>query len=952
MVHPSVTGHTSVADDVSAILQTTKSCNGSIVFLAGESGIGKTTLARRVVQESGVTSFIGYPSGGQTHHAYGLIASVLRDYMSSHNQQPPEIGHLTPYLNFVLPELGPPPGEKNNEALTAALIRSVMELAADGPAALMLDDLHAADESSLDLLIPLADELNTVPLCIIGLYNPGGARDQPDLRRVRDTLRRRQRLKEFYLKPFDRDATRDFVAQSLEAEPEDWLTDFIYEKSGGLPLYIVQLLDSLQAAGALVFGADQVDLKTDQEFSIPESLKDMIVLRLADCSRDAISVLEFASQAGKQITTAILPRSDGIQELLDKKLLVPAGEGRYTFQSSLVRDVVAQSLDEGRSRQIHTDLAERLSRTNAPPGEIAEHWMAAGQTEQARSALMSEAKRSCELYAFRDASRTIRKLLRIWPEHEQDEQRFEMMLELAHCAQMTGEFSEAEQLLLKLIQSDSVKEYPGQLAELYQKLAVIYELRSSIPKMVEARRKAAEAFVEAGQPIAASQDWLLVAEYSIGMGLYQSAREVLEQARELILSDENTTIHSRILGLLGYVLAMQGQFDEAEKAAESGLSLALEHQQNAIAGEVYRRLAGVYEYSSRFPEAQKAYARATSYCETHSVEQQIIPCLGCMAWIQYRLGEWKDAESISGRVLNASNAPPVSTATAQVVLGLIHGYRGRFKTSRKYLIKGLDLSRANHIDLLTLILTGAMAQMLDLQQSTEDAEHYYFQTLELWENSEDQHDVLSSLSAGVYFFANQRDENHLARISDTLNSMAAGTGNPEAAGALSYAIGETQLLHGNDEGAVQHFQNAAEKFGEVSVPLELLRTQFRLGETLIKIDDLNEAISHFNDAYRTAKNMGTRPYMDLIRKCMEKADIHPDESRDKNSRERAARAGLTRRQLEVARHIATGMTNKEIAEQLFLSPRTIEMHVSNLLDRLDCRSRSEAVKKLSEMQLI
>jgi DNA-binding CsgD family transcriptional regulator len=63
-------------------------------------------------------------------------------------------------------------------------------------------------------------------------------------------------------------------------------------------------------------------------------------------------------------------------------------------------------------------------------------------------------------------------------------------------------------------------------------------------------------------------------------------------------------------------------------------------------------------------------------------------------------------------------------------------------------------------------------------------------------------------------------------------------------------------------------------------------------------------------------------------------------------------AGLSRRELEVVRHVAAGRTNREIAQELFLSPRTVDMHLRNVLRKLDCRSRVEAAQRAGELGLL
>jgi DNA-binding NarL/FixJ family response regulator len=85
---------------------------------------------------------------------------------------------------------------------------------------------------------------------------------------------------------------------------------------------------------------------------------------------------------------------------------------------------------------------------------------------------------------------------------------------------------------------------------------------------------------------------------------------------------------------------------------------------------------------------------------------------------------------------------------------------------------------------------------------------------------------------------------------------------------------------------------------------------------------------------------------------LDELGVLAEERRSPEAPERAIIGGLTRRQVEIARLIAGGLTNKEIADKLFLSPRTVEMHVANMLNRLDCRSRSEAVRRAGELGLL
>ena len=132
----------------------------------------------------------------------------------------------------------------------------------------------------------------------------------------------------------------------------------------------------------------------------------------------------------------------------------------------------------------------------------------------------------------------------------------------------------------------------------------------------------------------------------------------------------------------------------------------------------------------------------------------------------------------------------------------------------------------------------------------------------------------------------------------------------------------------------------------------LLNAEFRIGLAYARAGSKNNAVKHLTNGYRLARNMGCRPLAAKISAELDALGETAVERRNPETGKRAAHGGLTGRQVEVARLIADGLTNKEIASKLFLSPRTVEMHVANLLNRLDCRTRSEAVRKAGELGLL
>src|SRR5262249_19295298 len=164
--------------------------------------------------------------------------------------------------------------------------------------------------------------------------------------------------------------------------------------------------------------------------------------------------------------------------------------------------------------------------------------------------------------------------------------------------------------------------------------------------------------------------------------------------------------------------------------------------------------------------------------------------------------------------------------------------------------------------------------------------------------------------------------------------------------------GEIALLEGNSALAAQQFEQAATALHDLALPFDYAQLQCRFGVMLVGASEREAGIARLTSAYHTARKLGARPLAAQV--AQELAAL--GESVAQRLGRRAARplsdGGLSRREREVLRLIAVGRTNREIGQELFLSPRTVEMHVSSILSKLDCRSRAEAGRKAGELGLL
>jgi len=942
-------------EELTGLFDATRNGTGNIVLIAGEAGMGKTLLAEEMLARCDLQCFSGRSSEGATP-PYTPVITILRDYLRQSGTQKIDCGTLTPYLPCLLPEMGPVKMQPDAETIIETIIAALAAITKRTPSVIFLDDLHWADNATLHILPVIAERMHTLPLLIIGTYRSDEIPRGHQLRRMRTELRRRRLLYEITIENLNRDQTAQLIARITGATPAPSFIDVIYEKTLGVPLFIEELSGVLFSRHRLMETDAGLAIPEGEDVPVPESIRDAVLLRLDGLSEDARNLLYLAAAAGIEFDFTMLTDFDANDEALNKLIernwIVEIAPGRGAFRHGLIREAVYHEIIWSKRRILHRHIARHLESTGAPPEQTAEHWLAANELHSARSALLKSAERSCGLHAYRDAARAAHRALENWKEGEDEELRLQTLERLAQCAQLNGQLADAVRALKEVIESPIVKNNDRRYAESQRSLATVYGLQGTWEQYLEARNAAADAYKKSGAYGEAATEWLSAASRNFGMNNVQTAIELASKAYELSVEAGRPDLQARSLGLKGNALAASGKFDEGIETVHTGLSLALHHNIPEAASDVYKRLADSFEVASQFSSASKAYHSAYNYCRNQGNDMLAQLCLGCMAYVLFRTGEWKQCGDICQEVLNDPKRFEGSVSIALCMLAFVNVYRGTFRPARKYLKKCTELVRKMNIESLIMACLEGGAILDELEGNDDSATHHYFELMDLREKIGDDHYALPALCSAVTFFATRGMEKEAMLCSKALADMAKHSGNIENLGVLAYALGETALLNKNPKEAIRQFEQASDHFEKLETPLERLKAEFRLGVAHKHNDDHKNAIIHLRNAYNIAKNLGCRPFASQIADELDTLGEPVGEQRSPEAASRAAYNGLTRRQVEILRLITEGLTNREIASKLYLSPRTVEMHVANILDRLNCRSRIEAVRKAEEIGIV
>ena len=224
--------------------------------------------------------------------------------------------------------------------------------------------------------------------------------------------------------------------------------------------------------------------------------------------------------------------------------------------------------------------------------------------------------------------------------------------------------------------------------------------------------------------------------------------------------------------------------------------------------------------------------------------------------------------------------------------------------------------------------------------------------LDRWSESEERHYAISPLRWSATAFAEAHEDGAVRACAAALAQIAADTGQAEAMSALAHALAEVALLDGEPAEAATQFERAESLLADIGAPFERAETQRRAAAALVASGRRAEAVEQLVGAYRVARKLGARLLAAKLADDLAALGEPVERRLGRMAAAQLANGGLTRREVEVVRLVAVGRTTREIARELFLSPRTVDTHVENIRMKLGCRTRADAARRASELGLV
>ena len=605
---------------------------GRLVLLGGEAGVGKTVLVERLQRDlPDARWWWGTCDGLFTPRPLGPLFDVADQ------------------LGGVLLERCRAGADR--EELFRALLHQVSE---PGPlTVVVVEDIHWADEATLDLLRYLGRRLRDAAVLLIATYRDDGLAVGDPLRVALGDLASERCTRRIGLSPLSLDAVRALAGGSGLAAAD------LYELTGGNPFYVTEVLQA---------GMEQV----------PPSARDAVLARAARLSAGSREVLDVAALTGSRVEVRLLESVTGrqpsaIDQLLVSGLLV--WEGAWMrFRHEIARLAVAQAVPAYRGQTIHGRVLEALRSFGCEDdARMAFHAETAGDGTVVLRYASAAAHRAAKLGSHREAAAQFERALRFVG--GADPATLARLYEgLADELPLLDRWTDAEAaaeraLALRREVGDLLREGDA-LRRLSRIRWNLYRGREAVVA-AEAAISVLEALgprVELARAYATSANQrMLHADHDAAIDLTQRAQELAAQFGATDLQSD--ALNTQAACISAKDLEWAGQMRHA-------LDIALSGGHQTQAARAYSNLCGIHADKREFAEAERYLAEGIAYCDEHDLTTYAFCLRGSQSSMLECTGRWDQAIALSTEILVKADPSPANRLCALTRLGVLRARRG------------------------------------------------------------------------------------------------------------------------------------------------------------------------------------------------------------------------------------------------------------------------------------
>jgi DNA-binding CsgD family transcriptional regulator/tetratricopeptide (TPR) repeat protein len=840
-------------EELSRSLRDARAGAGKIALVSGEAGAGKSALVEEFTQRAGGGTRLlwGHCDALQTSRVLGPVSEVAAGLSSLPDAQRAQSVSREMLFPWLMERLSPP----------------------NPPAIVILEDLHWADEATLDFVRFIGRRIQRTRCLLIATYRDDEVAPAHPLRGALGELIGAHAVR-IPLRPLSLSAVEQ-LARGTQHDARD-----VYDVTGGNPFFVRELLSVPTA-------------------TIPETVRDAVLARLLQCSPSARGVAEFVSLLPGRSELALIRAILGdIGAAADEAVasgLLRYHDHAFMFRHELGRLAIESTVPRTRARELHQSILGRLIEHNADLSQIVHHASHAQDVKALLKYAPLAARQAALAGAHREAVSHLATALRFADSYDAPERArlFEMHADECNMANRVAASIDSAANALDLWREQ------GEVSAQARVLLQLGRQYWKSGRKTLADRHVAEAIA-----------LLETLPHDCGLAMAYSARSQLamlsektdealdfgHRALELALQFNDHGVRSHALNNIGSTLGETGYEAALERLVES-LQVALQHNLQDHVGRAYANIVST-SVRQRFRNVTLRYlCEGIEYCEVHDVQDSLSYIRVYGAHFELNCGQWDKAARTATELVEHHDLAAAQRVPALVVLARVRARRGD---------PGVD---ALLDEAARLAAPTGEFQRIGLVAAARAEAAWYRGDLQC---------VAQEAAIGLQAAANSRDP----WIPGELVYWG-HRADPALTAALPVAQPYSLMIEGD-------WDSAASAWQQLDAPYE---------RALALADGPEAAL---RESLLILEQMGAGPLAAIVRRRLRELGARgvprgPRASTRKNP------AGLTRREIQVLTLLVRGDTNGELARRLHISPKTVDHHVSSILEKLEVRSRTEAV---------
>jgi DNA-binding CsgD family transcriptional regulator len=940
VICPILVGRDEMLDRIDELIEETRGGHGRALFLAGQAGLGKTRLMRAAIRKAQAAGFL--VDGGSVAPQDSAVPLASIHEMAVGMRGNAVFGQLSIDLLAI-------DGRHDGDPLGARrlIVRSMADRileAIDRPTMIVFEDLHWTDEMSLEVIGELARHATERPLLLMVDYRPDEFPADTIHREWRARILGQRHAEEARLQPLTLEQTGTAVTVILGGElpaPRE-VVEAVFARTNGIPLHIEELLAAVEPAA-------RSDGRRILEAHVPDTIGDAVLARLSRLSEDARTVICAGAVIGRCFTPEVLagvvdrPLLDlegSLQELIDAAFLHPfqyIDDGYYDFRHQLLRDAIYGSLTPSLLRRYHAQAAEfAMNLEGSNIVHASRHYERAGLRPQAFRAALTAAGEASRISARQEAFELYRRAIANMPAGLPAEEQADLYAKLSNAAaaiEMNDDVSasaatardlyraagrplEAARMLLAMSCQPGRDGAPTDEVRSYADRAMREVL--ALPETRE--RELARVAIMTYQASDRFRDSDLA-----------GARSLAREARQLAVSMDDRESVLEFDLLLARIDIVDGRY---ESGLRDGLRAAREARDagyESVGVTGYRNIAVLAARLMDARAAELALHEGLQYADAIEQSHCRQTMAATTAALDWGAGRWDAADERARHEL-VDRGCRSGTVAALDVIGLVALGRGHLDEARRWLDESLEVGR--RIGAATYLLTPlwALAEV-ELQVGNPAAAVVRCEeAASIARSSGEWAMFIPAVVPGTRsLIAALRPDDAERWLRDAREHLAPWSS--VAAPALSHAEGLVRLAAGSTSAAREALERAARGWADRGRTWESSWAKLDLAQTLIRLNRGADAAAVLADVRAKAMTLRSEP---LLARTEELATATHG-----RGLEQEPWRPLTVREFEVARLVAEGRTNAEIADELAIAAKTASSHVEHILAKLGVSRRAE-----------